>query len=228
MSRDYRYGHNRNKTGFQRRSQQSESGNARGRSVGKVWGVGLFVSLSFLGGFWVAQHFINNKAHGEVQPPSKIYNEVNTAQQSQSEEQTTITVEAVKPQELPKDIPEKAENVSEKRSYSFYQGLKETEVIVDAVPISVKLDDAYYIHAGTFGSEKVALREQQRLARLGQQVEVSRVQKGQRVYYRLRVGPYDDRLEMNKKRNELRQLGVDTLLVKAPKKLAVNEKNENR
>lgn len=222
MSRDYRYGHNRNQNGFQRKSQQAESKSVRSRSVGKVWVVGIFVSVSFLGGFLIAQHFIKSKEHNEVQAPSKIYTEVNTVQ-PESKDNKTITVEAVKTSKsMDEEDGDKAEKAEEKQEYSFYQGLKETEVVVDAVPISVKLDDAYYIHAGTFGSEKVALQEQRRLARMGQQVEVSKVQKGERVYYRLRVGPYVDRLEMNKKRNELRSLGVDTLLVKAPKNLVAD------
>jgi Cell division protein len=89
--------------------------------------------------------------------------------------------------------------------------------VVDAVPLSVALEDAYYIHAGTFGSEAVARKEQQRLANLGEAVELSVLQSGERTYYRLRVGPFHDRLAMNKRRNALRRLGVDTLLVKAPK-----------
>lgn len=105
----------------------------------------------------------------------------------------------------------------EKPSFSFYEGLGKMEVVVDAVPISVELKQPYYIQAGTFGSERVAKQEQKRLERLGQKLQLSVLTTKKRVYYRLRVGPFNDRLVLNKKRNELRRLGLGTLLVKAPK-----------
>lgn len=104
-----------------------------------------------------------------------------------------------------------------KIDYSFYNGLAETEVLVDVEPISIKLASAYYIQAGTFGKESQALIEQQRLARKGQKLDITTYTTKIRTYYRLRVGPFDNRLKMNKKRNELRRLGLDTLLVRARK-----------
>lgn len=102
--------------------------------------------------------------------------------------------------------------------YSFYNGLAETEVIVDIEPISIKLDSLYFIQAGTFSKEKHALIEQKRLKKFGQELDVSVFKTSRKIYYRLRVGPFDNRLEMNKKRNELRRLGVDTLLIKFKKR----------
>lgn len=211
MSRDYRYGHH-HKAGFQRKSQQQETRPNRG--VGRVWMVGVLVSVVFLGGFWVAQHFMSDQPYAKNQAPSEIYAEVNVLPEKPEGKASTITVEAVVSEKQADDRLEPAEK---SRTYSFYEGLKETEVVVDAVPISVKLEEAYYIYAGSFGSQKVALKEQRRLARFGQVVELSPLHQSSRTYYRLRVGPYNDRLEMNKKRNELRALGVDTLLIKVPK-----------
>ncbi|WP_127470020.1 SPOR domain-containing protein [Thiomicrorhabdus aquaedulcis] len=104
-----------------------------------------------------------------------------------------------------------------KNHYSFYQGLGQTEVMVDAVPISVKLGDPYYIQGGTFDTLEKARNEQKRLAQHSLNLVVAKFESSKGVYYRLRMGPYSDRLEMNKKRNELRRLGVDTLLIKIPK-----------
>ncbi|MEA3404924.1 MAG: SPOR domain-containing protein [Pseudomonadota bacterium] len=211
MSRDYRYGHNAKAKGFQRRSQQKPAD--RGRSVGKIWLIGTLVSVNFLGGFLIVQHFMSSQSAKETVAPSEIYAEVT---QPVKEEKTVITVQAlaVSPAVDNDNSDEIAEQVKAPK-YSFYKGLKESEVIVDAVPISVQLDSAYYILAGTFGSEKVALNEQKRLARLGQEVKMGPIKGKTRTYYRLSVGPYTDRLIMNAKRNELRRLGVDTLLLKS-------------
>lgn len=216
MSRDYRYGHNYTKTGFQRRSQQQpQPVRSAGRSVGRIWALGVLVSAFFLGGFWIAQHFMQTKAHKAPGAPSEIYTEVNPEEAASSAEANErINVQALTLQREPDASMPSTQQTS---PYSFYQGLKQTEVVVDAVPLAVKLDDAYYIYAGSFGSQEIALKEQQRLARFGQVVELSTLTTPVRTYYRLRVGPYRDRLEMNKKRNELRRLGVDTLLIKVPR-----------
>jgi len=219
MSRDYRYGHNSKAKGFQRRSQQKPS--ERSRSVGKIWLIGALVSVNFLGGFLVVQHFMSSQSAKEAVPPSEIYAEVT---EPVKKEDTRLTVQALPVVQTVEEsgIEEPVEQ-SNTTKYSFYQGLKESEVIVDAVPISVQLDAAYYILAGTFGSEKVALKEQQRLARLGQQVGMAPVKGKSRTYYRLSVGPFTDRLVMNAKRNELRRLGVDTLLLKSKTPIDKND-----
>jgi len=211
MSRDYRYGHNSKAKGFQRRSQQKPRD--RSRSVGKVWLIGALVSVNFLGGFLIVQHFISTQNAKEIVAPSEIYAEVTEPVKT---EQPLLTVQAL-PVEVyvEDDVSEAVDELNQAPKYSFYQGLKDSEVIVDAVPISVQLDSAYYILAGTFGSEKVASNEQKRLARLGQEVKMASIKGKSRTYYRLSVGPYRDRLVMNAKRNELRRLGVDTLLLKS-------------
>jgi cell division protein FtsN len=104
-----------------------------------------------------------------------------------------------------------------KNHFSFYQDLSQTQVVVDAVPISVKLSDPYYIQGGTFDTVEKARNEQKRLAQHGLNLVIAKFESPRGIYYRLRMGPYTDRLEMNKKRNELRRLGVDTLLIKMPK-----------
>jgi len=212
MSRDYRHGHNSQQKGFQRRSQQA-SKRAPKVAVGKIWLIGAFVSVNFLGGFLVVKHFMSNSEVTEVVAPSEIYTEIT---QPIKPESTVITVEALPVQLNPdQDLMAKELQASNGTKYSFYQGLKATEVVVDAVPISVALDSAYYILAGTFGSEQVALKEKKRLAGLGQAVTVAAITSKKRTYHRLSVGPFNDRLLMNAKRNELRRLGVDTLLIKA-------------
>lgn len=214
MSRDYRYGH-RPKNGFERKSQLPAAPEPRGGLGLKVWLFSGVVFAAMLGGFLIVQHFMVNQTYADQTAKSEIYTDSKTPP---AETVQTLKVEALStPANNEVAAPSADESSPSKPRYSFYQGLKETEVVVDAVPLSVALEDAYYIHAGTFGSEAVARKEQQRLANLGEAVELSVLQSGERTYYRLHVGPFHDRLAMNKRRNALRRLGVDTLLVKAPK-----------
>ncbi|QCU89325.1 SPOR domain-containing protein [Thiomicrorhabdus sediminis] len=98
--------------------------------------------------------------------------------------------------------------------YSFYQGLGEVEVLVDAEPLPVQLEKVHYIQAGSFGSKEIAIKEQQRLAKHGVMVKLNEYQGTKRIYYRLVSGPYHNRLELNKQRNILRRLGASTLVFK--------------
>jgi len=234
VARDYRHGHGHKKS-FQRQSQSANRkgrAQASGRTVALVWAAGFFISGVFLVGFFVTQHFVSKGVKSEEVSEQSIFK---TTAALKDEVAETIEAVSVKLQpEVPKppvvepassvmltpEVPieiSKGTEASVKQNYSFYEGLGQTEVVVDVEPISVQLKHPYYVQAGTFGSERVALQEQRRLARLGQTLEVSALHKKTRVYYRLRIGPFQDRLILNKRRNELRRLGLDTILIKAPK-----------
>ncbi len=229
MARDYRHGHS-NKKGFTRKSQQS-SHQLEKRSVSLIWGAGFLVSAVLLIGFFVTQHFVSKGAKSAVPAEKTIFQSAVALQEATTESISELSQKLQPPQpEIPKKpiettlsastVEDDVSSVKESRSkqqYSFYHGLGQTEVIVDVEPISVKLESPYYIQAGSFGSEAVAFQEQKRLARLGQIVQVSALHKPNRTYYRVRVGPFDDRLILNKRRNELRRIGLGTLLIKAPK-----------
>lgn len=229
MARDYRHGHS-HKKGFTRKSQQT-SHQLEKRSVSLIWGAGFLVSAVLLIGFFVTQHFIAKGAKSVVSAENNIFQSAVALQEAATASIDEISQKLQPPQpEVFKKPIEPAlsdlivesdlslvEEGDSAQQYSFYQGLSQTEVIVDVEPISVKLDNPYYIQAGTFGSEDVAIKEQKRLERLGQVLQVSALHKPNRTYYRLRIGPFDDRLILNKRRNELRRIGLDTLLIKAPK-----------
>ena len=223
MARDFRHGHGQHrKQTFQRKSQQATKAVTTGKSsVPMIWAGGFLVSAVLLTGFFITKHFASQGVKSEQTSEKTIFTAA-----KEIKEQAVESVNDVSEKLQPKTVVVEALNVEsdvnnaeveEKTSYSFYEGLGQMEVVVDAVPISVALKQPYYIQAGTFGSEKVANRELKRLLRLGQKLEMSVLNTKTRTYYRLRVGPYTDRLALNKKRNELRQLGVDTLLLKAPK-----------
>jgi cell division protein FtsN len=230
MARDYRHGHSPKK-GFTRKSQQT-SHQSEKRSVSLIWGAGFLVSAVLLIGFFVTQHFVSKGAKSAVPAEKTIFQSAVALQEA-----TTASIAEISQKLQPpkSDLPKKSSEtilqasiveddlsaVEDKshsgHQYSFYQGLSQTEVIVDVEPISVKLDTPYYIQAGSFGSEAVAFKEQKRLEKLGQVLQVSALHKPNRTYYRLRIGPFDDRLILNKRRNELRRIGLGTLLIKAPR-----------
>lgn len=217
MARDFRHGHHHNRQQFQRKSQASSRSGVNGTSsVPMIWAGGILVSAILLLGFFVTQHFISQGGKSDQPNEPSIFKAA-----KEIKEKTIEKVQAVSEKIQPKPVVVEAvsfqleEESVEKPSYSFYEGLGQMEVIVDAVPLSVALEQPYYIQAGTFGSEKVAKQELSRLAQLGEDLQLSVLKTKQRTYYRLRIGPFVDRLVMNKKRNELRRLGVDTLLVKA-------------
>lgn len=231
MARDYRHGPS-HKKGFTRKSQQTPPPVEK-RSVSLIWSAGFFVSAVLLIGFFVTQHFVSQGVKSDVVAEKTIFQSAVALQEATTASIADISEKLQPPQpqsssiakkqlELPSSEtvheaePVDAKKPAEQRQhYSFYQGLSKTEVVVDVEPISVKLDHPYYIQAGSFGSEAVALQEQRRLAKLGQIVEVSALHQPNRTYYRLRVGPFEDRLVLNKRRNELRKIGLGTLLIKA-------------
>lgn len=230
MARDYRHGHS-NKKGFTRKSQQS-SHQLEKRSVSLIWGAGFLVSAVLLIGFFVTQHFVSKGVKSAVPAEKTIFQSAVDLQEATTSSIAELSEKLQPPQpEAPKkpiettlsastiedDLPSEEEKSLSKPQYSFYQGLSQTEVVVDVEPIAVKLDNPYYIQAGSFGSEAVAFQEKRRLARLGQVVQVSALHTPNRTYYRVRVGPFNDRLILNKRRNELRRIGLGTLLIKAPK-----------
>lgn len=225
MARDYRHGYGERR-GYQRRSQQDRHDEQDKRAVTAVWGVAFLLSLLFLLGYFIVDHFVSSgvKSTAPVQAATEqsLYQQKGNQPVSSSSKADTLetVVEDVSSVsvivETPVSVAETGNrNVVE--AYSFYEGLGQTEVVVDVEPISTTLDNPYYIQAGSFGSREVALQELARLAKMGQELELSPLRKPNRTYYRLRVGPFTDRLLLNKKRNALRELGVDTLLIKAPK-----------
>lgn len=215
MARDYRHTH-RPKQGFQRKSQLQASSAEEATAFKQVWLLGGALGLALVGGYFIVSHFLHHGVQSSraVTTPQM---ESGAPQTHVTEHQQALTVKALPSSKPVKAASDDAKPSDDRVRYTFYQGLAKTEVIVDAEPLPVKLPQPYYIQAGSFGKKEVALKEQARLKRYGFDTQLS-AQKGQkRIYYRLRLGPFSDRLEMNKVRNQLRDVGVDTLLIKAPK-----------
>ncbi|WP_024850254.1 SPOR domain-containing protein [Hydrogenovibrio kuenenii] len=215
MARDYKQKHFTAKQPYQRKSQLQKREEEPASSMKWVWLVAGVITVGLLGGFFVVQHFAHKGVKsGDAQQIAEA------ASKSQSEEQVAKPEETKKTAEKPAfeaAVVPKAQEDEHKIHYSFYHGLAQTEVVVNAVPISIELPTPYYIQAGTFTEQDAALREQKRLAQHDQVMKISSIQSKGKTYYRLRLGPFTDRLVMNRKRNELRKLGVDTLLIRTKK-----------
>ncbi len=223
MTRDYRHGHIQRRS-FQRRSQQNRPAKAK-RSAFAVWSMAVLVSVIFVLAFFIMTHFMSSAPSvSNVAEPtfkeealiSKTADQHSTKMVSEAE--SVVLSSSVLEQ---KSVAAMAEVTAQNEEaptpvYSFYHDLGQTEVVVEAELISVQLEQPYYIQAGSFSSKEAALKEVERLKKHGQLLELSALKSGEKVHYRLRIGPFTDRLLLNQQRNKLRKLGVDTLLVKVP------------
>lgn len=215
MTRDYKHKVFAPKKVYQRRSQvgNEETVSKESRvSLKLFWVAVVFMSIGLLGGFFIVQHFAEHGVKSDTKSLKnsadnaipEVFTPVKEAAEIKPEPEVQVAVNQLKPQ-----------SEKDKVQYTFYQGLAKTEVVVDVEPLSVKLKVPYFIQAGTFTSEEQAIQEQQRIKQYTElNLTVSSIIYQKRHFYRLRLGPFEDRLELNKKRNELRQLGVDTLLIR--------------
>jgi len=226
LARDYRYGAG-SKQVFQRQSQRQAASSAEGLSSRQLWLAMIVMGLVLFAGYFVVSHFLHEGVRGEkVKRPA-----TQSSEQKPVEKAVTQLVESnAKPQQpstVVTALPVPEAEVPQKVDYTFYYGLAKTEVVVNAEPLPVKLPQPYFIQAGSFGSREVAEKEQARLKRFGFETQLSSLKGKTRTYYRLRLGPFFDRLEMNKVRNQLRDVGVDTLLIRAKRAENIDRKPEN-
>jgi cell division protein FtsN len=202
---------------------------------GGAWALAVGLSAALMGAYWVVTHFAERGVKSEKVEASEAVAEAEplndvsvTDDTAPSDETAPVTTQSGADDDThgssepaPKLVealpnPHAHEASAEKKevAFTFYQGLAEAEVVVDAIPLSVKLDVPHYIQAGSFGAKRYALAEQKRLKAHGQSLTVSKLTTEHGTYYRLRMGPFDDRLALNKQRNALRRLGVDTLIIR--------------
>jgi cell division protein FtsN len=74
----------------------------------------------------------------------------------------------------------------------------------------------YLLQAGSFGAAADADRLQANLALRGIESHVQRVTIDGAVFHRVRIGPISDLEALNRTRRQLRDAGIDALLMKAP------------
>ncbi len=217
MARDMRHGYAKSsRPEFQRKSQQREQEFVEPNISPKlVWLAVVLISFALLGGYFVVQHFATEGVGSRTEAQEERLLEEKSSEEIPVVGEKLPQVATIESPKIEEKLIEqvKSEALDETIRFTFYEGLSETEVVVYAEPIPIKLPEPYYILAGTFGRYEIARQEQDRLRRQGFDLDLN-ILELQRTYYRLRAGPFTNRLEMNKKRNALRRLGVDTMLIR--------------
>jgi len=232
MARDYNQTRIRPKRQFQRQSQRGvverrsvrrareETAPKQGLSLGWVF---VFLILVAITTFSLTKLIL---AESSLQaPPIMTDNTPKSEIKDTTKKDKTDNTATNLKNDLTLPEPQSRENITiikDKQTdktidYSFYNGLAKTEVVVDIDPFPIQLKDNYFIQVATFTKKKRALIEQQRLLEMGEKLEISELTTSKGTYYRLRAGPFSDRLSLNKKRNEFRALNLDALLIRSKK-----------
>jgi len=110
--------------------------------------------------------------------------------------------------------------------FDFYEILPQLEVVVRehdgpataaARPRPVETPGSFLLQAGSFSAAADADRLQASLALLGFESHVQRVTIEDDVFNRVRIGPIGDHDAAKRAQRQLRDAGVDTLLMRVPK-----------
>jgi cell division protein FtsN len=131
----------------------------------------------------------------------------------------------VPPKESPKPSTEEASSSPDKR-FDFYEILPQYEVVVPEVETPantgrasrsspVEEPGSYVLQVGSFSGFADADRLQAKLALLGIESRVQRVTIDDDVFHRVRIGPITDLAELNRIRRQLREAGIESMLLKA-------------
>ena len=102
--------------------------------------------------------------------------------------------------------------------YQFFTILTELEIVVpDYQDIDKAQRPTYVLQAGSFRAQRTAESLQKRLEALDLESEVQKVEMGEGdVWYRVRLGPYDNLSQVNNIRLNLRKQGIESMLKKRP------------
>jgi cell division protein FtsN len=110
--------------------------------------------------------------------------------------------------------------------FDFYEILPQAEVVVrddtapapGAKPLPKQTPGSYLLQAGSFSAAADADRLKANLALLGFESHVQRVTlDGDDVFNRVRIGPIDNLDAAKRTQRQLRDAGIDTLLMQVPK-----------
>ena len=193
---------------------------ARGKGKGKkakqksgVSSIRLFLTLIIVGGFAMALFFLSQQPKDEEAP-------VPTKQASQQEQQTAPATPAA-PSEPTKPASKPATEQADKNGFDFYQLLPESEVEAPKVeaykstPKDPNKKTNTLLQAGSFRNKKDAdsLRAKLILLNLPNVVVEKTTSSSGSVWYRVRVGPFDNRSMLNKAEDILAQNHIAPLRI---------------
>ena len=112
--------------------------------------------------------------------------------------------------------------------FTFYERLPKDEIIIPQEALEVEVDKnknkeplekiekagSYVIQAGSFQEFADADRRKAELALLGLESSIQKVSIDKRNWYRVRIGPYVDLVELNATRQRLRDGSIDVLVIR--------------
>jgi cell division protein FtsN len=113
---------------------------------------------------------------------------------------------------------------SDESRFDFYEILPQYEVVIPEVESAaapararpVEEPGSYVLQVGSFNALADADRRQASLALLGVESRIQRVTIDDDVYHRVRIGPISDLDSLNRVRRQLRDAGIDSMLMKVP------------
>ncbi|AZT82837.1 sporulation protein [Marinobacter sp. NP-4(2019)] len=136
-------------------------------------------------------------------------------------EPTRQTSEPV-PVTPPTKEQETATGEEKKQRYRFYEMLPESEVVPPKVeeytPGPAQRDFTYLVQSGSFRSQKDAERQRAQIAFQGLRANVQRIDLDNgSTWYRVNVGPFNSRSQMNSAIDKLVSINIEPLVRKIPK-----------
>ncbi|GGE74452.1 hypothetical protein GCM10011533_28640 [Streptosporangium jomthongense] len=115
-----------------------------------------------------------------------------------------------------------AKQKEQKPGFRFYEMLPESEVVPSNVeeytPGPSKQDFDYLVQSGSFRSQEDAERQRAQIAFQGLRASVQRIELDSgSVWYRVNVGPFKSRSQMNSAIDKLVSINIQPLIRKVPK-----------
>ncbi|MBV0934313.1 SPOR domain-containing protein [Marinobacterium weihaiense] len=147
---------------------------------------------------------------------------VYTLLQTPPEPAPAVVTPASQPKPAPKPTPKPAPEPEPERSkFEFYEMLPKTEVVAPKVdvykstPKDAKMEHQYLLQAGSFRNDADAERMRAKLILQGLPgVRTDRSEGSNGIWYRVRLGPFDNRTEMNQARNKLGKLNIIPMAIR--------------
>jgi len=118
--------------------------------------------------------------------------------------------------------PATATREEKKQNFRFYEMLPESEVVPPRVeeynPSPTKQNFDYLVQSGSFRSREDAERQRARIAFQGLRTSIQRIELDNgSIWYRVNVGPFTSRTQMNSAVDKLVSLNIQPLIRKVPK-----------
>lgn len=127
-----------------------------------------------------------------------------------------------KPAQKPAKTPTETAKEEDKPGFRFYEMLPESEVVPPKVeeytPGPTQTDFNYLLQSGSFRSKEDAERQRAQIAFQGLRASTQRIDLDNgSVWYRVNVGPFTSRSQMNSAIDKLVSLNIQPLVRKIPK-----------